>query len=189
MLVTAALAAAVSGFATSSHYTSEHAAAVRALDERSSLMAERDRLTRLAESRQAQIDRLSARLAATGDRLARKRTDLRYAISQWRRLKSQAAALRTKAVSLQGDLAAARAAAKDAYDNGYDDGYTAGENAVTVDSGDGVGGCDPNYEGACVPVDQGDVDCGDLVETDFDVVGDDVDDLDGDGDGIACESY
>ena len=185
VLATAALAAAVSGFATSSHYTSEHAAAVRALDERSSLVAERDRLERLAESRQAQIDRLSARLTTTGERLVRKRTDLRYAISQWRRLKTQVASLRTRAVSLQDDLAAARAAAKDAYENGYDDGYTDGQNAVTVDSG----GCDPNYEGACVPVDQGDVDCGDLVETDFDVVGDDVDGLDGDGDGIACESY
>jgi len=30
-----------------------------------------------------------------------------------------------------------------------------------------------------------DVDCGDLVETDFDVVGVDVDGLDG----VACESY
>jgi hypothetical protein len=189
VLATAALGATVSGFATSSHYTSEHAPAMRALDEHRSLVAERDRFERLAESRQARIDRLSARLTTTGDRLARKRTDLRYAISQWRRLKSQVAALRTKTVSLRGDLAAAMAAAKNAYASGYEDGYTAGENAVSVDSGEGTGGCDPNYEGACVPVDQGDVDCGDLAETDFDVVGDDVDGLDGDGDGIACESY
>jgi hypothetical protein len=49
--------------------------------------------------------------------------------------------------------------------------------------------CDPNYEGACVPTDMGDVDCGDLIETDFDVVGVDVDGLDGDGDGVACESW
>jgi hypothetical protein len=189
VLATAAFGAAVSGFATSSHYTSEHAAAVRALDERSSLVAERDRLERLADSRQAQIGRLSARLTAAGDRLGRKRTDLRYPISQWRRLKSQVTALQTKASSLQDDLGTARATAKEAYDNGYEDGYTDGENAVSVDSGSGAGGCDPNYEGACVPVDQGDVDCGDLVETDFYVVGDDVDGLDGDGDGIACESY
>lgn len=98
-------------------------------------------------------------------------------------MKSQVTALQTKASSLQDDLATARATAKEAYDNGYEDGYTDGENAVSVDSGSGAGGCDPNYEGACVPVDQGDVDCGDLVETDFYVVGDDVDGLDGDGDG------
>jgi hypothetical protein len=49
-------------------------------------------------------------------------------------------------------------------------------------------GCDSNYEGACVPTDQGDVDCGDLGETDFDSVGDDPDSLDADGDGVACES-
>lgn len=99
------------------------------------------------------------------------------------------AALNARVVSLRDDLAAAKAAAKDAYNTGYDDGYADGQNAVPVDGGGGTGrGCDPNYEGACVPVDQGDVDCGDLVESDFYVVGDDVDGLDGDGDGIACES-
>jgi hypothetical protein len=189
-VIVAALAATVTGFATVSHYTSEHVEAVRALDERSGLLAERDRLERLAASRQAQIERLSTRLAAGRERLARKRTDLRYAIGRWRRLKGEVAALQGKMASLRDDLAAARATAKEAYGNGYDDGYADGENAVSVDSGGDTGsGCDPNYEGACVPVDQGDVDCGDLVETDFYVVGDDVDGLDGDGDGIACESY
>lgn len=189
VLAVAALGATVTGFATVSHYTSEHAAAVRALNERDSLVAERERLERLADSRQARIDRLSAKLSASGERLARKRTDLRYATSRWRRLKGEVAALNARVVSLRDDLAAAKAAAKDAYNSGYDDGYADGQNAVPIDTGGGTdGGCDPNYEGACVPVDQGDVDCGDLVETDFYVVGDDVDGLDGDGDGIACES-
>lgn len=50
------------------------------------------------------------------------------------------------------------------------------------------GECDVNYEGACVPADVGDVDCTEILETDFDVVGVDVYGLDGDGDGIACQS-
>jgi hypothetical protein len=40
-----------------------------------------------------------------------------------------------------------------------------------------------------VPTGYGDIDCGELIETDFDVVGYDIYGLDGDGDGIACESY
>jgi hypothetical protein len=54
-------------------------------------------------------------------------------------------------------------------------------------------GCDPNYTGACVPVDS-DVDCAggsgngpSYVEGPLRVVGDDVYELDRDGDGIACE--
>jgi hypothetical protein len=54
--------------------------------------------------------------------------------------------------------------------------------------GSGDSGCDPNYTGACVPTDQGDVDCGDIAETDFNSVGSDPDRLDADNDGIACES-
>ena len=56
----------------------------------------------------------------------------------------------------------------------------------SVDSGGS--GCDPNYTGACVPTDQGDVDCGDIPETDFNSVGSDPERLDADNDGIACES-
>ena len=57
------------------------------------------------------------------------------------------------------------------------------------------GGCDPNYEGACVPADASDVDCeggeGDGPEYvgPVQVVGDDPYDLDRDGDGEGCESY
>lgn len=49
-------------------------------------------------------------------------------------------------------------------------------------------GCDPNYEGACVPDSSGDVDCPEIDGTDISVVGDDVNGLDADGDGVACES-
>jgi hypothetical protein len=48
--------------------------------------------------------------------------------------------------------------------------------------------CDPNYKGACVPTGHGDVNCADVHATDIQVVGKDPYGLDGDGDGIACES-
>lgn len=54
--------------------------------------------------------------------------------------------------------------------------------------------CDPNYSGACVPI-AGDVDCaggsGDgpgYVSGPVRVVGDDIYDLDRDGDGVACDT-
>lgn len=54
--------------------------------------------------------------------------------------------------------------------------------------------CDPNYEGACVPV-SSDVDCAggsgngpDYVQGPVWIVGSDVYDLDRDGDGIACDA-
>lgn len=47
--------------------------------------------------------------------------------------------------------------------------------------------CDPNYSG-CVPAGVGDVDCGDLSQTNIQVLGSDPDRLDADGDGVACES-
>lgn len=56
---------------------------------------------------------------------------------------------------------------------------------VAADSSDG---CSPEYAGACVPDDAGDVNCTDLYDTDFDSVGSDPYGLDRDGDGIACES-
>jgi hypothetical protein len=113
--------------------------------------------------------------------------DLSYAINRWKSASGSLVELKSTTTSLQADLAGANARAKDAYSTGYDDGYSDGQGAVAGDAGSG--GCDSNYEGACVPTDYGDVDCGDLLETDFDVVGVDVDGLDGDGDGIACESY
>ena len=50
------------------------------------------------------------------------------------------------------------------------------------------GVCDPNYAGACVPIGPPDVNCGDL-RAPVRVVGRDPHRLDGDGDGLACQSY
>ncbi|MDP8928574.1 MAG: hypothetical protein M3O70_08385, partial [Actinomycetota bacterium] len=50
-----------------------------------------------------------------------------------------------------------------------------------------VEGCDPNYSGACVPPYPPDVDCGDIRETNFRVIGADPHRLDGGKDGVACE--
>lgn len=62
-----------------------------------------------------------------------------------------------------------------------------------VPSADG-GGCDPNYEGACVPI-SSDVDCSGgsgngpaYVDGPVWIVGSDVYDLDRDGDGVACDT-
>ncbi len=49
------------------------------------------------------------------------------------------------------------------------------------------GGCDPNYAGACIPVYPPDVDCRDIPDRNFRVVGTDVHHFDVDHDGIACE--
>jgi hypothetical protein len=62
-----------------------------------------------------------------------------------------------------------------------------------VEKDEPSGDCDPNYSGACVPV-ASDVDCAggsgngpEYVDGPVRVVGDDVYDLDRDGDGIACD--
>ena len=54
-------------------------------------------------------------------------------------------------------------------------------------------GCDPNYSGACVPIDS-DVDCGggsgngpSYVYGEVKVIGSDIYDLDCDGDGYGCD--
>ena len=47
--------------------------------------------------------------------------------------------------------------------------------------------CNPNYSGVCLPL-TGDVDCGDITARDFRSIGSDPFRLDGDNDGIACES-
>ena len=49
------------------------------------------------------------------------------------------------------------------------------------------GGCDPNYAGACIPVYPPDINCGDIPDRNFHVVGTDVHNFDVDHDGIACE--
>lgn len=57
-------------------------------------------------------------------------------------------------------------------------------------SGDDSDGddCSDNYSG-CLPAGEYDVDCGEVSDTDIDVIGVDEYALDRDGDGIACESY
>jgi hypothetical protein len=49
-------------------------------------------------------------------------------------------------------------------------------------------GCEPSYPDACIPVDSYDLDCADVGEFDFTVVGEDPNGFDADGDGIGCES-
>jgi len=46
--------------------------------------------------------------------------------------------------------------------------------------------CDPNYSGACIPINTSDLDCTDVPKN-IKVVGSDPHQLDKDGDGIACE--
>jgi hypothetical protein len=60
----------------------------------------------------------------------------------------------------------------------------------TGSSGGGGSGdrCDPNYAGACIPIVNYDLDCSDIPDRNFRVVGRDIHGFDGDGDGIACES-
>lgn len=54
---------------------------------------------------------------------------------------------------------------------------------------EGAGGaCDPDYSGACVPPYPPDVDCADIGTT-IHAVGSDPHRLDGDRDGVACESF
>lgn len=51
-----------------------------------------------------------------------------------------------------------------------------------------AGECSPEYSGACVPMNIGNVNCPDVAAQDFRSVGSDPYGLDGDTDGIACES-
>lgn len=65
---------------------------------------------------------------------------------------------------------------------------TAGYAGAGSSSSSSDSGCSDEYSGACVPTDQGDVNCGDLSATDFQSTGSDPYRLDADGDGVACES-
>ncbi len=49
--------------------------------------------------------------------------------------------------------------------------------------------CDPSYEGVCIPPPPPDLDCTDIEERDFRVVGPDPHRFDRDHDGIGCESH
>ncbi|HEU4447610.1 MAG TPA: hypothetical protein VFR94_23250, partial [Nitrososphaeraceae archaeon] len=48
--------------------------------------------------------------------------------------------------------------------------------------------CDPSYPDVCIPPPPPDLGCDDITARDFEVVGSDPHGLDGDNDGIACES-
>jgi LysM repeat protein len=51
-------------------------------------------------------------------------------------------------------------------------------------------GCDPNYAGACIPIQSEDLDCGAEIAyaVNFQVVGDDPHDLDRNSNRVACEN-
>jgi micrococcal nuclease len=49
--------------------------------------------------------------------------------------------------------------------------------------------CDPSYPGRCVPPFPPDLDCERIRFANFSIVGPDLHDLDGDGDGLGCERY
>jgi micrococcal nuclease len=53
---------------------------------------------------------------------------------------------------------------------------------------DGGGNCDPSYPGVCIPPYPPDLDCGEISERRFTVIGSDPHGFDGDNDGIGCES-
>jgi hypothetical protein len=182
LVLVAALATALTTKIAVSHYQAEHASAVRALDEHAELTTDKGRLQDLSEQRLVTIQRLETRLANNSN-------DLRYAVSRWHFLQGQVATLRSTTTSLRDDVAAANSKVDSSYNSGYQAGLADASSTFSAGTDSSTDECDPNYEGACVPTGVGDVDCGDLVETDFDVVGYDVDGLDGDGDGIACESY
>lgn len=65
------------------------------------------------------------------------------------------------------------------------------EEEETAQPAPGSGGgknCDPNYTGACIPPYPPDLDCTEISATNFNSVGSDPHGLDGDGDGVACET-
>ena len=53
---------------------------------------------------------------------------------------------------------------------------------------DGGSDCDSSYPGVCIPAYPPDLDCGEIAERDFAVVGSDPHGFDREGDGIGCES-
>jgi micrococcal nuclease len=58
-------------------------------------------------------------------------------------------------------------------------------------TGEGSSGrpCDPSYPGVCIAPFPPDLDCSDIRSANFLIVGPDLHDLDGDGDGLGCERF
>jgi micrococcal nuclease len=65
-----------------------------------------------------------------------------------------------------------------------------GNNCSDGSNGAGGGGsnCDPSYPTVCIPSPPPDLDCGDIPERNFTVIGSDPHRFDGDNDGIGCET-
>lgn len=118
--------------------------------------------TKLAASLARKVIQLRAHLAATTAALATTKSRLAST-------KTQLATAKTQLASAQAQLSATQVP------SGLDDGATGTSSA-----------CDPNYEGACVPLVDYDLDCAD-VDGPVYVIGDDPHGLDGDGDGVGCE--
>ena len=51
----------------------------------------------------------------------------------------------------------------------------------------GAGDCDDSYDGVCIPAYPPDLDCGEITERNFAVIGSDPHGFDREGDGIGCE--
>ena len=49
--------------------------------------------------------------------------------------------------------------------------------------------CDPSYPGICIPPPPPDLDCADVPQKSFRVIGDDPHGFDADSDGVGCEPY
>jgi micrococcal nuclease len=58
----------------------------------------------------------------------------------------------------------------------------------TPDGGQPGAGCDPSYPGVCIPPYPPDLDCAEVVYSEFAVVPPDPHGFDGDADGVGCES-
>lgn len=52
---------------------------------------------------------------------------------------------------------------------------------------DSASDCDPSYPSMCIPSNSADLDCGDIVQRNFTVLGSDPHGFDGDRDGVGCE--
>ena len=177
--------------ATSMHYDGVRAASSRLSGTNSQLASKNSELQDEIAKANAQVEQgtgpIRAKLKrqkATARRLSHKATTLK---SQLRRVRRHAQA-RYDA----GMKAGRKAGFAAGHTAGYAEGHSAGYDEGLVDAIDtggssdgGSAGCDPNYTG-CVPDTGYDVDCAE-VDGPVEVIGVDVDGLDGDGDGVACE--
>jgi hypothetical protein len=182
-------ASAIGG--TAMHYGGVRAASSRLGGTNSQLVSKntqlQDEITNANQRRQQLTAPVRAKLKhqkATTRRLSQKATTLK---AQLRRVRRSA-----QARYQTGWNAGHKAGYNEGHSAGYDQGHTAGYDAGLADAVDVGGsgdtssaGCDPNYTG-CVPDVGYDVDCAE-VDGPVEVIGDDVDGLDGDGDGVACE--